>query len=417
MRLVENGTSPLAFRSGRQANNEHMTSPAEGAYERLLKLQSITDAALAHLSLDNLLDELLERIRAALDADTCAVLLLDEETNELVPRAAKGLEEEVARGVRIPFGRGFAGRVAAERRPVVVEDLNHVDVVNPLLREKGIRSLLGVPLIAQDRMLGVVHVGTLTRREFTPDDVDLLELVAQRLTAAMERTLVHEELVRLEELERMFVSLASHELRTPASVVFGIAATLHERGDELSEEQLDDLRAGLYEQSFRLKRLVEQLLDLSRLRARAIEIRPEPVQAREMVDEIVRALGEEDAEGVEIAVEPELEVIADRVALDRILSNLIGNAVRYGEPPVVVGLEPSDRHVRFYVEDRGRGVDPNFVPELFERFRRSESSRKQAGGAGLGLAIARMYARSHGGELIYSPAEPRGARFELVLPK
>ena len=409
--------SPPASLFGRQANNEDMTSAAEGAYERLLKLQSVTDAALTHLSLDRLLDELLERIRVALEADTCAVLLLDEETNELVARAAKGLEEEVERGVRVPVGLGFAGRVAAERRPVVIEDLDRAEVVNPLLREKGIRSLLGAPLLAHERVLGVVHVGTLTRRKFTADDVELLELVAQRLTAAMERTLVHEELVRLEELERMFVSLASHELRTPASVVFGIAATLHERGHALSEEQLVELRSTLYDHSLRLKRLVEQLLDLSRLRARAIEIKPEPVRPRGMVDEIVRSLGEEDAAGIEVAIEPEAEVTADPAALDHILSNLIGNAVRYGDPPVVVGLEPTDRHVRFYVEDRGRGVDPDFVPELFERFRRGEWSRKRAGGAGLGLAIARMYARAHGGELIYSPAEPRGARFELVLPK
>lgn len=84
-----------------------------------------------------------------LDADTCAVLLLDEERQELVARAAVGIEEEVERGVRIPYGRGFAGRVVAERRPVILDDVDHADVLNPILREKGIKSLLGVPLLVR----------------------------------------------------------------------------------------------------------------------------------------------------------------------------------------------------------------------------------------------------------------------------
>src|ERR671922_2722632 len=99
--------------------------------ERLRKLLLVTDAALSHLSLDDLLDELLTRIREILDADTAAFLMLDEHTDELVARAAKGLEEEVERGVRIPVGGGFAGRVAAERRPIAIEDATHADIVNP----------------------------------------------------------------------------------------------------------------------------------------------------------------------------------------------------------------------------------------------------------------------------------------------
>ena len=158
-------------------------------YERLRRLQSVTDTALAPLSLDSLLDELLDRIRDALEADTCAVLLLDEPRRELVARAARGIEEEVEQGVRIPLGQGFAGRVAAERRPVVIPDVDHSEVLNPILREKGIRSLLGAPLLARERVLGVVHVGTLEPREFTQDDIELLSLVAARVAVALERSL------------------------------------------------------------------------------------------------------------------------------------------------------------------------------------------------------------------------------------
>src|ERR1051326_1010757 len=107
--------------------------------DSLLRLQPIVDSALAHLELGALLDELLSRIKEALEVDTCVILLLDEERNELVATAARGLEEEGERGVRVPLARGFAGRVASERQPVVLDDLEHADLVNPLLREKGLK--------------------------------------------------------------------------------------------------------------------------------------------------------------------------------------------------------------------------------------------------------------------------------------
>ena len=112
----------------------------------------------------------------------------------------------------------------------------------------------------------------------------------------------------------------------------------------------------------------------------------------------------------------ELEAVSDLDAFDRIVSNLITNALRYGEPPVRIQAERQDRHFRLAVEDSGSGVNPEFVPELFERFTRSEESAKSAQGAGLGLSIAQSFARAQGGDLIYKPIQPSGARFELVLP-
>ena len=120
--------------------------------DRLDELQRVTDAALAYLSLEDLLKELLDRISATLSSDTAAFLLLDEDTGELVARAAKGIEEEVEQGIRIPVGKGFAGRIAAERHPIYLPDVEHADVLNPILREKGIRSLLGVPMLIEGRV-------------------------------------------------------------------------------------------------------------------------------------------------------------------------------------------------------------------------------------------------------------------------
>jgi serine phosphatase RsbU (regulator of sigma subunit) len=154
--------------------------------ERLRRLEVVTDSALAYLGVQELLVELLDRVRDLLEVDTTAVLLLDPSSQYLVATVARGLEEEVAQGVRIPLGKGFAGRIALEKHPVYLEKVDHANVLNPLLRDKGIESLLGVPLVAGGRVLGVLHVGTLTTRYFSDEQIDLLQLVADRIALAVQ---------------------------------------------------------------------------------------------------------------------------------------------------------------------------------------------------------------------------------------
>jgi phosphoserine phosphatase RsbU/P len=152
--------------------------------DRLRRIESVTDAALAHLDVDELLHELLDRVRELLDVDTAAVLLLDAQSQTLYATAAKGIEEEVRQGIRVPVGRGFAGRVAAEQRPVIIEQVDSSNTINPILVKKGIRAVLGVPMLAGGELVGVLHVGTLGDRRFTEDDVMLLQLVADRAALA-----------------------------------------------------------------------------------------------------------------------------------------------------------------------------------------------------------------------------------------
>jgi serine phosphatase RsbU (regulator of sigma subunit)/anti-sigma regulatory factor (Ser/Thr protein kinase) len=170
--------------------------------ERLQALERITDAALASLSAEQLLRELLLRITEILSSDTAAILLLDEEEQLLHARAAKGIEEEVEQGVKIPVGRGFAGRIAAQRRAVFIEDVDHADILNPILREKGIRSLLGVPLLVEDRVLGVLHIGSLVPRQFTTEEAALLQLAADRAAIAIEHATLYEQRQLAEQLQR-----------------------------------------------------------------------------------------------------------------------------------------------------------------------------------------------------------------------
>jgi signal transduction histidine kinase len=382
------------------------------ARRRLEDIQAVTDAALGHLELDELLDVLLPRIREILRADTCAFLLLDADRGELVARAALGIEEEVEAGVRIPLGRGFAGRVAAERRPVIIDDLDKADVWNPILRQKGIKSMLGVPLLVHGEPIGVLHVGTLTPRKFSTEDVELLTLAAGRAAIAIERARLYEEVVMLDQLKTNFVAVASHELRTPAAAVYGALATVVERADQIPTETREELLRVAYEQGERLARLLEQLLDLSRLDSRAIRVEPKPIVLRSVLAKIASETVPTGTP-LDLEVPQDLAVVADPVMLDRVVSNLLTNAVRHGEPPIVVAAEQKDRHLRIAVEDTGGGVPPDLHSRLFERFERGDG----VSGTGLGLAIARAYARAHGGDLVYEPAAgATGARFELIVP-
>ena len=397
----------VADRAALAIDHARLFQSEQRARKRLERVQAVTDVALAHLELEDLLQALLERTRDVLGVDTCAVLLLDVERDELVARAALGIEEEVEQGVRIPVGGGFAGRVAAERRPIVLPNLDYADVLNPILRQKGIRSMLGVPLIVRGEVIGVLHVGTLELHSFDSEDVELLQLVGERAALAIEKARVHEEMVRLDQMKLNFVAIASHELRTPATSVYGLLTTLRARGDELSEDVRSELEETAWVQSDRLRRLIEQLLDLSRLDARAIAVQPQPLVLEKTLRDIAR--GSPD---VVVLVDPGLAVVADPLVIDRVVSNLIANARQHGAPPVHVDAEQRDRHVRITVADAGRGVPEELVPRLFERFEHGGES----GGTGLGLAIAKAYANAHGGDLYYQPG-PWGTRFDLILPR
>ncbi|MFD6564390.1 PP2C family protein-serine/threonine phosphatase [Micromonospora profundi] len=152
--------------------------------ERLRRIEAVTDATLSRLDAADLFDELLDRVRELLRVDTAAILLLDVHARQLVATAAKGLEEEVRQAFRVSVGRGFAGRIALTRQPVIIEQVTAQQVINPVLLQTGVKSLLGVPVFARGDLIGVLHVGTLTPRRFAPDDVRLLELVADRIGVA-----------------------------------------------------------------------------------------------------------------------------------------------------------------------------------------------------------------------------------------
>ena len=173
--------------------------------ERLERIKAVTDTALGFLDVEDLLIELLDRVLEILQADTAAVLLTDESGRELFARAARGLEEEVRQGVRIPIGSGFAGRIAAERRPIILDKVDATTVANPILWQKGIRAMLGVPLLSGGTLIGVLHVGTVGDRHFGEEDIEVLQLVADRIAGAVRLRVLEAERDAAEALQRSLV--------------------------------------------------------------------------------------------------------------------------------------------------------------------------------------------------------------------
>src|SRR5262249_41925385 len=178
-------------RAGLLARVRMARAEAETGAERLRRLQGVTDAALARLDIEHLSRQLVARVRAALNADTATVLLVDDGGAHLVVHESDGLREDADPPLRVPIGRGFAGTIAATREPMIVEDVTRIELVSRFLRER-VRSLLGVPLLLEDQVIGVVHVGTVELRRFTDDDVTLLRLVADRVALALQQARLHQ---------------------------------------------------------------------------------------------------------------------------------------------------------------------------------------------------------------------------------
>lgn len=150
------------------------------------RIQLLNPNVSGQLVFENLLQALLESVRQMMQVDTITVLLRNEGEKQLAVSATVGLEEEIATGIRIPVGKGFAGNIAHRRELVMVEDLSQIEVFSPILRKKGLHSMLGVPLLVKDRAIGVFHVGTFHHRQFSHNDTRIMQFVAERIGLAIE---------------------------------------------------------------------------------------------------------------------------------------------------------------------------------------------------------------------------------------
>jgi PAS domain S-box-containing protein len=405
---------------------------AENAVERLQVIQTVTEAALAHLDLDDLLAELLDRIAETLSVDTVAVLLLEEEENVLAARAAKGIEEEVEQGVRIPVGKGFAGRIAAQRQPVLLDDVDHADVLNPILRQKGIKSLLGVPLLVEGRVLGVLHIGSLHRRQFKSQEVRLLQIVGDRVALAIDharlfeaaRTARHDAAVAEATVKARdeFLSVAAHELKTPLTSLRLAGQTLLRRIEHGETPDMVSLERSLRlvdRQIDRLTQLVTHLLETVRVQAGTMELDRKQTDIVELVRGVAEQIQAHTSRHqilVRAAGSPSISV--DPMRFEQVILNLLDNAVKFSPDggPIDIDVEQShDGGVRLSIRDRGIGVPAEHRAHLFERFYQAHGQDHRSG-MGLGLYITTEIVERHGGRIRAEFPADAGTRFVVDLP-
>jgi PAS domain S-box-containing protein len=400
---------------------------AEHSAESIRRLQAVTDSALARLTLDDLLREMLARIREMIATDSAAILLLTEDGQSLSVRATIGWEE-AATGVSVPYGQGVAGSIAASRAPLIVEDVSAAEVVNPFLRRTA-RSLIGAPLIVEGRLIGVIHAETTRPRRFTEDDVRLLQLAADRVALAIEHARVYEveqqARRQAEEANRMkdeFLALVSHELRSPLNAMLGYAVLLRYGG--LDTQKIRQA-ADVIERSGKAQaQLIDDLLDTARIISGKLRLELGPVDLVSVIDQAVQTI-RPAADAKRISIETDLpseigQITGDPSRLQQVVWNLLSNAVKFTQQGgrVEARLERVDPYIRITVSDTGKGISLDFLPYIFDRFRQADaSSARRYGGLGLGLALVKYLVELHGGTVeAASAGENHGATFKVTLP-
>ncbi len=418
-------TMLLSLERGARARTEEVL-------RQLRAVQAVTEAALAYLDLDSLLQALLDRLAEVLEVDTVAILLLTEDGQRLVPRAARGIEEEVKAGIHLPLGEGFAGRIAAEQRPMVLEDVEHSAVLNSILRQKGIKSLLGVPLLVEGRVLGVLHVGSLHTRHFTEDEISFLQIAGDRVALAIDHARLYQaaEQARKEaeaaghelRLRDQFLSVAAHELRTPITGLRAAVQLIRRpllQGTVPPLERLLRMTGLIDQESDKLGRLVAQLFDLSRMESGKLALDLTEVDLVQIAQSVVeRALTHQPTAEIELVGLDSLRAGADALRIEQVLINLVDNAVKYSPAGGLITVEctsPGPGVAQIAVRDHGVGLAPEDRERIFERFYQVATSQR-AMGLGLGLYISREIVERHGGRIWAESPPDGGSCFIVQLP-
>jgi PAS domain S-box-containing protein len=400
---------------------------AEKAIETVKRLQAVTDTALQHLSVDDLLKEMLVRVRELLEIDSVAILLLSDDGQHLVLSAGMGLEKELAGEVRVPVGSGIAGRIAMGREPLVVTDLSQVEVHNPILRDN-IASLIGAPLIVKDKVIGVIHADTTQPRNFTPEDVRLLQLVADRMALAIDHAHLYaaEQAARIaaEDASRMkdeFLATVSHELRTPLNAIVGWSGMLRAgRLDAATSKRAMEI---IDRNAKAQTQLIEDILDVSRIITGKLRVDSGPVELAQVIEAAIDSIRPAlNSKSITLDLDVDAKVgpvLGDFDRLQQVIWNLLSNAVKFtpAKGHIEVRLRPAGAEVEIVIRDTGQGISEAFLPFVFDRFRQADGAiTRHHGGLGLGLAIARHLIELHGGSIkAMSDGEGQGATFVVKL--
>ena len=378
------------------------------------------------LDLDEAFGAFIRELRGLVPFDRTAIVLAEGGVAQVMATAGVASSEVFPPGSHRPIAGSLMEDVL-RGETIYREDMGESRFFEETeLLRLGLQCRVVAPLLAGARAIGMISVVRKEPRSFTQEEVELLSLLGRFVATAVEniraydaeRTTV-EELRRLSALRADFVSLVSHELRSPMATVIGSARTLQQRWRELKPEQRESFLALIADETTRLATLVADVLDTSRIEAGTFSYSFGDVDLAELLRDVVAAaeVGQDEVPLATDINEPVPPIRGDRERLRQVLANLVDNAVKYspsGEP-VEVSATALNGNVIVRVRDRGPGIASEDQSLIFEKFGRARSG-KTLPGTGLGLFIARSIAEAHGGTLDVRSTPSEGATFTLVLP-
>jgi PAS domain S-box-containing protein len=399
---------------------------AEQGIHRLQNLLHITETALSKkTTLDELLNRALDYIYDTFEADTVAILMADETREHLEVRAARGLEEEIVQKIKIPKGKGVAGRIMAEEQAMIVDDLTNVEVASPIVKQKKLRCLMGVPLRTKQEVIGVIHVGRLKPRPFHEDELQFLQIIADRVATSMDNATLYlrlqkklDELRTERELRERFVATVAHDLRNPltsAKLSTQLVLRYPDRTDA-RERQLGKIIHNLE----RADQMIQNLLDANRIRAgQRLPLEIDECDLRIIAQEVCEEQSMISGDRFVVESPDTVPGYWSCNGLHRILENLISNGAKYGTPDTTVTtrIELHEDRVWITVHNLGPSIPESEQRILFEPFRRAKSAEKQGKpGWGLGLTLVRGLVEAHGGKVSIQSSDANGTVFKVDLP-
>jgi signal transduction histidine kinase len=426
--LVERlrGQSQLAIR---RANEAEALRDELGRRADLLDAANTCARALSSsLDVEQAFGAFIRELRGLVPFDRTAIVLADGESARVIATAGVGAQDVFPPGTQGSVPGSVLEEVVRSGQPVYRRDMaepEHPEEERFL--ELGLRCRVVVPLLSGAETIGMLSVVRSEPDSFDEEEIELLVLLGRFLGATVQNIRAYEaeretveELRRLSALRADFVSLVSHELRSPMASLIGSAQTLRERWRELDAGQRESFLALIAHETSRLAALVEDVLDTSRIEAGTFTYTFGEVD----LARLVRAAAAAAESGQdEVAVRADVggvlpSVRGDAERLRQVLSNLIDNAVKYSPAggEVHVKTRAQNGRVEIAVSDRGPGIPPEQQRLIFEKFGRAKLGDKTKPGTGLGLFIARSIAEAHGGAITVDSTPNRGATFTLTLP-
>jgi signal transduction histidine kinase len=407
---------------------------AEGLRDKLGRQVDLLDAAnrcaralSSSLDIEESFAAFIRELRGLVPFDRTAIVLADDGLARVIAAAGAGAETVFPAGTRRPYAGSLLEEVIWSAQTVYRQDMSdkqHAEEQEFL--ELGLRCRVAAPLIVGTRPVGMISLVRAEPDSFTEDEIEVVSLLGRFVGSAVQNMRAYEaeratveELRRLSALRADFVSLVSHELRSPMAAVIGSAKTLHQRWRELTPEQRESFLALIDHETNRLSELVADVLDTSRIEAGSFTYSFGEVDLGELIRESAAAAqsGQDEVRIRADVPRPLPSIRGDRERLRQVITNLVDNAVKYSPADGEVEIEAfaDNGRVSIEVRDHGPGVDPEHHGLIFEKFGRVSGDHAKPG-TGLGLFIARSIALAHGGTLEVHSTPEQGATFTLMLP-